>query len=171
MGHWHSNHWFLGYVDAAGSTYNQCLTATQTAIRNIGLTDVADASVVVKKLPLEQVKRNDGLEWPVILITPWKSTLAPAAGDNVNDDVVYGVLVTLLDADNQESTLEANLGKYTLWLQQIRKKFNNKLLTGVSTVWGCNVEPSKTVDYPAWTKNLWVSGLLLKFTSRENRGS
>ncbi len=171
MGHWHSNHWFLGYVDVAGSTYNQCLTATQTAIRNIGLTDVADASVVVKKLPLERVKTTDGLEWPVVLITPWKSTLAPAAGDNVNDDVVYGVLVTLLDADNQESTLEANLGKYTLWLQQIRKRFNHKLLSGVSTVYDCTVEPAQTVLPAAWKQNLWASALLLKFTSRENRGS
>ena len=171
MGHWHSNHWFLGYVDPSGSVYYRCLTATQTAIRNIGLSGIADASVVAKKLPLDRVKANDGLSWPVILITPWKTTLPPAAGDNVNDDVIYGVLVTVIASDKQEATLEANLSVYTLWLEQIRKKFNNKLLTGVGTVWGCNVEPSKTVDFPSWMKGLWISGLLLKFTSRENRGS
>ena len=171
MGHWHNKHWFTTYVDSSGSVFYQCLAAVKTAIQNIGLSGVADASIVVKKLPLERVKTNDGLDWPVVLITPRKTTLNRAAGDNVNDDVVYGVLVTVIAADNQESTLATNLAAYTLWLEQIRKVFHNKRLTGVNTIYGCAVEPSETVNYPAWTKNLWVSGLLLKFDSREHRGS
>ena len=171
MGHWNVKHWFQGYVDSSGSVYYQCLSAVQTGIQNIGLDGIDSDSVVVKKLPLERVKTNDGLDWPIILITPLKATLNPAAGDNVNDDVVYGVLVTIIAADNQESTLAANLSAYMLWLEQIRKKFHNKLLTNVATVYGCNVEPANTVDFPAWTKNLWASGLLLKFSSREYRGA
>lgn len=161
----------MTWTDPAGSVYYQCLTAVQSAIQNIGLSGVADASVVVKKLPLERVKTTDGLDWPVVLITPQRSVLNPAAGDNVNDDVVYHVLVTLLDDDNQESTLAANLGTYMLWLQQIRIVFHNKILTGVSTVYGCTVEPAQVVLPAAWAQNLWASALLLKFSSRENRGT
>ena len=169
MGHWNLKHWRLGVSSNAVAVQYNCMVQVQTVIRALGLTDIASASVVVKKLPLERVKENDGLNFPVVMITPVRPTLNPAAGDNVQDDVVYGVLVTLMDADNQEKTLAANLPRNLLWLEQIRRAFHCKRLANVATVYTCAVEPAEPVLSQAWAQNLWASALLLKFTSREHR--
>lgn len=171
MGHFHLKHWKLGISTAANAVHYECLTSVQTIVRALGLTDVASASVVVKKLPLERVKRNDSLAYPIIVITPEVGPLNPAAGDNVNDDIIYGVGVNVVDNDNQERTLAANMNKYLLWLQQIRKVFHNKRLSNVSTVFACHVSPFPPVSPHHWVNNFWASGHLLKFTSRENRNA
>ena len=92
-----------------------------------------------------------------------------STGTNCQDDVVQPVLVTLIDQDQQEKTLEKNLSKYMGWLESIRKQFHNKGLTGVSAVYTCTVEPADVVLPQAWQANLWASALLLKFISRETR--
>lgn len=171
MGHFHLKHWKLGYASTTDAVHNQCLDQVQTVIRALGLTDVASASVVTKKLPLERVKNNDSLSYPIIIITPEQVTLNPAAGDNVNDDIVYGVGVNIADNDNQERTLEANLNKYLLWLQKVSRAFHNKRLSNVSSTIGCHVSPMPPVSANHWLHDLWSSGHLLKFISRENRNS
>ncbi|KKN80762.1 hypothetical protein LCGC14_0325680 [marine sediment metagenome] len=171
MGHWHSSHWVQSYVDASGAIHNQCLTEVQTIIRNLGLAGVASASIVVKKLPLERTKDNDSLSYPIIIITPEQSVLNPTAGSNVQDDIVYGVGVNVVDDDNQERTLAANINKYLLWLQEIRKAFHSKRLQNITTVNTCAVVPMPPVSQHHWLNNFWASGHLLKFTSRENRNS
>jgi hypothetical protein len=171
VGHFHIKHWKLGYLDTAEAIQYQILGQVQTAVRALGLTSLASGSVVVKKLPLERVKRNDALSYPICIITPEQGPLNPMAGDNVNDDIVYGVGVNLADSDNQERTLAANLNKYLLWLQKIRKAFHNKRLSGINTVWTCHVSPMPPVSTSHWMNQLWASGHLLKFISRENRNS
>lgn len=172
MGHWHLKHWKLGFTTTANSVEFQCLDAVRTVIRALGLTGVSSSSIVYKKLPLERVKRNDSLSYPIIIITPARKTMPWAQGDNVQDDIIYGVLVTLVDVDNQERTLEANLNKYLLFLQQIEKAFHVKGLVGVVPgIYTCAVEPADPVLPAAWGQNLWASALLLKFTSRENRNA
>ena len=169
MGHWNLKHWRLGISSDAVAVQYNCMVQVQTVIRALGLTGIASASVVVKKLPLERVKKNDGLSFPVVMITPARSPLNPAAGDNVQDDVVYGILVTLMDADNQEPTLALNLPRNVLWLERTRRAFHCKRLPNVATVYTCAVEPAEPVLPQAWAQNLWASALLLKFTSREHR--
>ncbi len=171
MGHFHTKHWKLAYVDGSDAVHYQCLSQVQTVIRNLGLADVASASVVVKKLPLERVKRNDSLAYPIIVITPEAGPLNPMAGDNVNDDIIHAVGINVVDDDNQERTLAANMNKYLLWLQQIRKAFHNKRLANVSSVYTCHVSPFPPVSPQHWVNNFWASGHLLKFTSRENRNA
>ncbi len=171
MGHWHLKHWKLGYNTSTEAVQYQIETQIRTDIRALGLTDVVSASVVVKKTPAANwVKEVDGLLWPLILITPQKPQLPPTLGSNVQDDVIYGVMVTLVDDDNQEKTLEANHNKYLLWLQKIRKQFHNKRLSNVSTVYTCQVEQYQPVLPGAWQDNKWASALLIKVFSRETRG-
>lgn len=168
MGHWHLKHWKLGLASTASSVHYNCLTAVQTTIRALGLTDVVSASVVVKKLPLQRVQRSDSLTAPIILITPGRP-VNPDTGSNVQDDIIHSVLVSFLDDDNQEKTLAANMSKYLLWLERVRKAFNRKRLSGVATVYTCVVRPFDPVSYPHWLQNWWASSLLLQFTSRETR--
>lgn len=171
MGHFHIKHWKLGYLTTTDSIHNQILSQVQTVIRALGLTDVTSGSVVVKKLPLQRVKRNDSLSYPIIIITPEQTTAPPLAGSNVQDDVIYGVGVSVMDNDNQERTLAANINKYLLWLQKIRRAFHVKRLANVSSVYTCAVVSMPPVSQHHWTHDLWASGHLLKFTSRENRNN
>lgn len=171
MGHFHLKHWKLGYASTTDAIHNQCLDQVQTVIRALGLTDVQSASVVTKKLPLERIKDIDSLSYPVIIITPEQGSINPAAGDNVNDDIGYGVGVTLVDADNQERTLEANLNKYLLWLEKVRRAFHCKRLANVSSVNVCHVSPFPPISEHHFLHGLWSSGHLLKFISRENRNA
>lgn len=171
MGHWHSTHWFLNYTDGSASVLKQCLDAVQTAIRLESLSGVASGSVLVKKLPLERVKANDSVAFPLCLITPGRHVLPPSAGDNIHDDVIYEIRVTFIDDDDQERTLEANLGTYTTWLQQTRRAFHNKRLTGVSSVYNCTVEQGDTVFPRAWQQGRWMSQLTIRCSSREHRNA
>ena len=170
MGHFNVHHWKQGYSTTGEAVQYAIETQIQTDIRALGLTDVASASVVVKKTPLaDWVKEADGLAWPLVLITPMKPALPPMQGSNVQDDVVYGVLVTLVDDDNQEKTLEVNHNKYLLWLEKIRKAFHNKGLSNVDTVYTCHVEQYEPVLPGAWQANKWASALLITAFSRETR--
>jgi hypothetical protein len=145
--------------------------AAQSRIRSLSLSGVADASVICRKLPLERAFRDDEtIALPCILVTPQRETMDPVAGSNVHDDVGYGVLVTLVAADNQEPTLADGLDAHLLRRQRIAQAFRNQRLPGVDTVIGCRVEPADVVHASAWMANLLVCGLLLRFTSREPRG-
>ncbi len=170
MGHFNVHHWKQGYSTAGEAVQYAIEAQIQTDIRALGLTDVVSASVVVKKiLASNWSKEVDNLSYPLILITPQKPALPPNLGSNVQDDVIYGVLVTLVDNDNQEPTLEANHNKYLMWLEQIRKQFHNKRLSNVSTVYTCQVEQHEPAMPGPWRDNVWASALLIKVFSRETR--
>ena len=59
MGHWHNRHWKLGLATSASSTIKQILDAVAVVIKALALTSIVDASVLVKKLPLEQIFTKD----------------------------------------------------------------------------------------------------------------
>ena len=157
--------------DGSASVFKQCLDAVQTAIRAAGLSGVASDSVLVKKLPLERVKANDAVAFPLCLITPGRHALPVTAGDNIHDDVIYEVRVTFIDDDDQERTLAANLDTYTTWLQQTRRAFHNKRLAGVTSVYTCTVEQGDTVFPRAWQQGRWMSQVTIRCHSREHRNA
>ena len=116
MSHWYPTHWKTGVASGSDSTDYQCLTATRSTIRLLGLSGLANDSVVVKKLPLERIVRgSEAIAMPAVLLTPRPEIINPYAGTNVKDDIGYGVLVSILAEDNQEPTLAANLEKYLSW--------------------------------------------------------
>ena len=171
MGHWHNKHWKLGLATSASSTIKQILDQVAVDIKFLALTDIVDASVLVKKLPLEHVftAKTSTVDLPGVLITPARDQIPPNAGDNLQDDYIYQVVVTFVDADNQEETIALNLDKYMLWRQRVTKAFNRKRLSGIATVFTATVEPAEAVIPAAWSSNLYASALLLKFFSRETR--
>ncbi|HEX3993136.1 MAG TPA: hypothetical protein VHX39_18340, partial [Acetobacteraceae bacterium] len=155
----------------------QCLTAAQARIQSLLLPNLDGANVVVRKLPIDRYLgpgQSTGL--PAILLTPVTEQMPPAEGVNSKDDVLYGVLCTIVDADNQEPTLTANLPLFTLWRQSIARAFRCQRLNGVASFDGTNpiinasVEPADQLIPAAWTANLYASALLLRFVSREPRG-
>jgi len=171
MSHWYPTHWKTGVVSGSDSTDYQCLTATRSTIRLLGLSGLANDSVVIRKLPLERIVRgSEAIAMPAVLLTPRPEIINPYAGTNVKDDIGYGVLVSILAEDNQEPTLAANLEKYLSWRRSIISAFRNQRLAGVPSVYTCHVEPGEVISPPAWLANLYVSGLVLRFIAREARG-
>ena len=168
---------YFTVTDGAQAIAYQCLTAAQARIQSLSLPNLDNANVIVRKLPIDRYLgpgQTTGL--PAILLTPVTEQMPPLEGVNAKDDVTYGVLCTIVDADNQEPTLSANLPQYTLWRQSIARAFRNQRLNGVTSPAGSNpiinafVEPGDQLVPAAWTANLYASAVLLRFVSREGRG-
>jgi hypothetical protein len=155
--------------DGVESIHTRCLAAAQARIRLLGLDGLAGDSVVVEKVPAgRNLATLVGL--PAIVLSPHRAAMPAVEGTNSLDDVFYDVLVAIFDRDNQESTLQANLGRHMLWRQQIARAFRNQRLSGVPEVINCGVEPAEGLLEEAWKRELMTSAVLLRFTSRETRG-
>jgi hypothetical protein len=105
--------------------------------------------------------------------------MPPRVGTVNLDDVTYGVLATIIAADNQETTMQAGFSTYSLWSQQIAMAFRQRRLPGVTasigdqvtpTIINAMVEPAQAVIPEAWSADLFATANLLKFVSREPRG-
>jgi hypothetical protein len=72
--------------------------------------------------------------------------------------------------DNQESTLQLNLGVMSKWQEIVMRAFQNQRLPGVGEVVICHVEPADAVIPIAWGHDVLASAVLLRFNTREPRG-
>lgn len=146
--------------------FDDILTEVRSGIQGLDLEGVDDANVNVRKsVDVLDLNRPN-----VQVTTPRPEIMRHDDGTNAQDDVVYPVLVTLVDADNQNQHL--HFGTYLNWRERIAAHFRHQPLSGVSGVSTCHVEPLDIVDEKTWLseKKLWVSGLLLLFSAREDRG-
>lgn len=148
----------------SSSVLTQCLSAVQAGVQNLNLTNIPNSQIMVAKTP-----HDSHLSYPAIIITPYfNENIDGKAGTNLRDEIEYPVLVSILAADNRDQ--QANLSQYLLWRETIRKAFHNKRLTGVEQVLTAYVDPQEIVDQRAWFENnLYLSGLLIRFTSQEFR--
>jgi hypothetical protein len=164
-----SNIVYFVVTDGLESIHARCLAAVQARIRSLALAGLSGARVVIEKLP---VARNlaTGVGLPAVVLSPHRAAMPPAAGTNSLDDVNYDVLVTIVDRDNQEPSLQQGLDRHLLWRQQIARAFRNQRLSGVPEVIDAVVEPAEGVSDESWKRELMTSALLLRFTSREGRG-
>jgi len=143
------------------AVFKQCLDATKTQIEGLTLSGVANADIVVQKLPWD---RN--VTKPGIFIYPVPETLAQAT--NASDDVGYGVMVVMVQASNQNLT--SNVNRLLTWRQQISRHFRFQRLTGVSEVFQCLVIPQPVFSPGDFLNQFDVSALLIRCMSRESRG-
>lgn len=164
-----SNIVYFVVTDGLESIHTRCLAAVQAKIRLLALDGLTSSRVVVEKLP---VARNlaTGVGLPAVVLSPHRAAMPLTAGTNTLDDVHYDVLVTIVERDNQEPSLHANLDRHLLWRQQIARAFRNQRLGGVPEVIDAAVEPAEGLADESWKRELMTSALLLRFTSREVRG-
>jgi hypothetical protein len=165
----------------AESVYESILQSVRQEILALSLPGMADDHVKIVK-----VYRNlapsvvPGL--PGVLIFPsGVETMTPVT--NASDDIGYPVAVAMLADDRADEADETNDGDETAlsadkfrdrllyWRERIRDHFIGQRLANVITVWDCKVEPSVVVDPPEKMVNLWRGALVLRFVSRERRGS
>jgi len=149
------------------SVHYDCMTAVKSGIEALALAGLSEASILVRKVPIDWDFRT-GPRLPGVLIAPLGSeTVAPNAGTNARDDVGYPVAVAILDADNADAT--ANHERYLAWRQSILRKFRHQPLGAVAGVYTCLVEPDAITVPEAFLKHHFVSAFVLRFISREER--
>jgi hypothetical protein len=169
------------------SVYYAILTAVHEAVQSISFNPIANENIQVVKVLNERETVLPGL--PGILILPFGAeNITATAGTNERDDIGYPVAIVAFDqdrqqsrtgepADAQEGTQDQtyNFNNRLLWRQKIRKQFINQRLSlsGVNTeVNRCTVEPWDVVRAEDWlTSNIWVSGMVFRFWTRETRGN
>ena len=151
--------------------YDRILTAVQARIQSLALNGVANASVIVRKVPWDRdAGAGKTYAFPIVQVSPHgQEQMVPTAGTNLKDDVGYAVLISVMDLDNQHQT---NLRERRLrWREAIARTFRHARLPGITEVFDCVVEPNAVVHAPNWLDhNLWTSFLVLRFVARETRG-
>lgn len=168
--HFLHNHFLSGraIVGDSGPVYYRILTAVQATIQGLGLSGISSANIIAKKLPLVRVFADNSLSLPGVLITPQREQIT-GRGTNLRDDIVYGVLVTFLETDNQEKTLAANLSRHLQWRETVAGAFRSQRLNGVDEVVIGNVSPLDAVDGGRWLMQYFAGAVLLQFTARQAR--
>lgn len=151
------------------------LNQVQTTVQGLGLVGMPPANVIVQKVPTNRPKDLPADRYPATLIAPYgPEQINPSDGSNIRDDITYPVGVWILSSDNIDSEQPAQMqskdfGKYVRWRQKIRRAFHNQRLT---STYGHKVvvQPLDVVDRSMWLgKGLWISGLVLLVTVREQR--
>ncbi|WP_339730095.1 hypothetical protein [uncultured Gimesia sp.] len=141
------------------------LTTVKTQIESLALTDIVDDSIIIQKVPSTQ--NFTSADFPAILIAPGTPKHNPTLGTNLRDQIEYQVGVFIVDADEQNQTL--NRDKYLTWYQEITKKFRTPRLSGVASVVNSYVTPGAVVD-PSWFEvGEYHAGMILWFVSWESR--
>jgi len=152
------------------SVFYDILGAVQTAIRGLSLTGVSSSNVVLLKVAAEHKKDLPDTKYPAVLVAPSASaTEKVLPGTNLRNDIVYPVTVWMVDNDNQSQS--SNFDRDLIWRQKILRKFQSNIsaFTSITTVFDSNTQPLTIVDAPAWSKGLWISGLIINVSSRESR--
>lgn len=143
--------------------HEQCALAAKTVIEGLDLPALPATSILVRKFP-HHAKEDPT---PAIVISTHLPTQhSPAT--NLSDDVMYPVTVNFVSASNANKTL--NQGRMLSWRERVRRAFHQKRLSGVDSVWICNIPPSAPFDPAAFLVGMRdVSPLTLNFISREQR--
>lgn len=141
------------------------LTSVKTQIESLTLTDIANGSIIIQKVP--STRNFTSSDFPAVLIAPNTPKHNPSQGTNLRDQIEYQVSVIIVDNDDQNQTV--NRDKYLTWYEEIVKKFRTPRLTGASTVVNSYVTPGVVVD-PGWFEvGEYHAGITLWFISWETR--
>ena len=159
---------YFTVTDGTAPIEKTILEAVRARLILLDLSGIADANVLVfvEKPPTIR----DLATRPAIAIYSPKREFPLDQAVNSHDGISYSVVVCAIDTI--DITTEITDGPVrALWIEQIARGFSRQLLTGATTVYDCVVSPLDTPVRSNWqTDNLWVSGHVLKFTSREPRG-
>ena len=148
-------------TDGTESVFRRILLAVQAKIRLLALTGITSANVVIRSVVTE---RN--LTYPAVEIAPGRRT--PINGVLNSNDYTYDVIVAILAADNQTPDATA---AYTAWAEQLGNAFDYQRLSGVAEVNRCVISPGDAVDRQGWDMNRFLGLTILKFSTRETRGT
>jgi hypothetical protein len=153
------------------SLHYQCLTTTQDEIRGLDLTGIVDDDVRVLSVPTTRsadvATSGRKVKYPCIFLAPFGTEELPEAETSTND-LVFPVLVVILDAANQEQT--KNLDRWLQWRQDIFDHFHENAFAAISGSHRSTVQPLAIIDSQKWRDdNLFVSGLVINHQVTKQR--
>jgi len=153
----------------SGAIHYTCCTAIQALVQSLALSGIANASVLLHRVPLtSDVQKPAGVGFPAIIVAP-ADRIEQRTGTTGSDDVAYGVTVSLVRADNLKVVDDATLDKHLLQLQDLAKLFRNKRLTAVASNIYCRVEPGNPVNFPEWLKQCLAGTITVRCVCRTGR--
>lgn len=142
------------------------LTTVKTEIQGLSLDGIANDHIYIQKVPTTRGFSSG--DFPAVLIAPLGAPkLNPQAGTNLRDQIEYPVGTFMVDADNQNQTINRN--KYLEWYEAIMKKFRTPRLSGVDSVVNSYVAPGVVVDQDWFQVGEYHAGMTLWFISWETR--
>lgn len=152
-------------TDGEDAAFKQILDAVLSRIKSLSLTDIADASIVLRKRPWD---RN--ITKPAIIVAPAPETRDHQGGSNLLDETGYGCLVAIWAVSNQDLTSDFN--RHLQWRQDVTRAFQNQsdALTTVVTVTSTHVEPGSVVLPDEFASGYDVQSLVIRVFAREPRG-
>lgn len=157
------------------SIYSQLLAEVQKKCKTLLPTGVDSANVVIQKVPSEREKYLP-TTLPAIIVAPvGRATISATEGTNASDVIRYPILIALLQksstGDTGSAQQEDNRERMLKWHQDIRHAFINQKIKGVEGTPYCTVEPGDTFNPAAFFKNHDAGGMVLRFRSKERRGT
>jgi hypothetical protein len=145
----------------ANAKHYDIIDAVADVIVALNLTSIT-SNVVQQRLPTDR-----DLTLPVVIVSHGSEMEAKRPGTNAQDDWGYPVLVSIVQAANQDKAINNNL---LYWREQIRNAFHNKRMSAISTNYQCEVEPRPIFDVGLWSQeNIDVSTMCVRVWSRELR--
>lgn len=145
------------------ATHQRILEAVQSTIRNLSLSGIDSANVLVRATPWD---RN--LTKPCVVIAPLQEQMPANEGTNTKDQIGYGVIVTFAKATNEDVTTSRNA--FLEWRRRAAAAFRNQRLSGVSEVYRCTIEPLPVLLGSAFDKGLDLGGFVIRALAYEARG-
>lgn len=146
------------------AVYFQILEAVANRIELLNLSGINASKIIKRWMPRE---RQETANPPVIVISPM-GTEEDASKVMARDDVGYPVLVVMVDAANNDNVHQMN--RNLLWREKIAKAIRNQRLPGVSEVYIGKIDYGSVIDPNSFMNNSWVSVLMFRFYTREQRG-
>lgn len=143
------------------TNYGTLLYDAHQKILGLSLYNITSANTVVRKVPWDL-----NLATPSCIVSPTGETQIP--GTNGEDDVEYGVMVTLCTRTNRDPDL--HIYRELKWRQDVRQAFHNKIdWCSLPSLILCTVEPGDALIPEAFRINYDAQYLLLRCRIREVR--
>lgn len=140
----------------ATSHWLKLLESAQTSIRDLNLTGLADANVLIQPMAWEVADVVTSL--PAVVLSPLIDA-TPNEGTNVSDDISYLILVAIMASkaairDSASSSWDI-WDRALVWREEIIDQFinyrmlgpspGNEVLSDITTI-----QPNPVVEVPAW---------------------
>jgi hypothetical protein len=159
---------YLHVTNGTTAVLSQIIDAVVARIRLLNLDGIQPGNVYDHTI-LDPSKSR-AIRDNAVLVAPVDQEQIANTGPTNADDIVYPVVVGLVAPANRSQT-DANRNKWFLWRERVRKAFINQgLVVADGNVWQAEIQPLRIVVREWWERNAFVSPMIIRFTSREERG-
>jgi hypothetical protein len=146
------------------AVYTRILQDVTARIQGLNIPGIKPAQVYTGMFPSDRTS-----VFPCIWVTKEGLREQVIGGTNTRDDFLHPVNVYFVDRNPQ--TYDQPSPQYDLWRQILRRAFERKRLPNVPEMYDCDVEMNVIVDPKLPHYQYLVSGMVLKFKTREPRST